>query len=455
MFNLLTPLKQLFDQYILHPRTRYYLAAKLEEHRGAIGCLAFDERCRILVSRGDDEVVKIWNLQTYECIQTLADQESQWGQITTICFVGAANGHNSYLCFGTGRGRLIVYQRNRMGALFTQISNDAIFTNWDCVESIAFNPTKQRLLAKSQSGKIKLFGFCDGRFVEQWERAMRDAIAKAAHFLNNGGSVQVFGLETGEIASFDTDTAEPISVRLLKTRIGDVSMCERSGNILVDNLGFGFDLYAPNRAHPVRSYPVPAKRRFVKQAAFAEMGTSVVCGSDHGVVYIYGIDGAKAIQKLVHSRGDDRVPVIEAGRSETGFLIATGSRGKKNGVHIWKKTASTVPRAQASSSVNLLLLLNIALIITLGWYSADAWMPAVQMHTHRVSAVYNGMMIKAVETLGQAPRWNPSTEMVKEAPRWSPEAEMVKEASQWDSGMELFDINDNDNEWDEGDLDSL
>lgn len=65
------------------------------------------------------------------------------------------------------------------------------------------------------------------------------------------------------------------------------------------------------------------------------------------------------------------------------------------------------------------------------------------------------MMIKAVETLGQAPRWNPSTEMVKEAPRWSPEAEMVKEASQWDSGMELFDINDNDNEWDEGDLDSL
>ncbi|PPR03684.1 hypothetical protein CVT24_007690 [Panaeolus cyanescens] len=451
------PFRQLVDQYIRHPRNRYYLTARLQDHRGAIGCLAFDDRCRILASGGDDEVVKIWNLQTYECVQTLADQESQWGQITTIRFVNAGAGHNVFLCFGTGRGRLIIYQQNRMGTLFTQISNEAGFTSWDCVESICFSASKQRLVATSQSGKIKLFTFLDGRLVEQWERSMRGAIARASHFVDNGNNLLVYGLETGEIACFDTDTAEPRNTKSLKTRIGNIAVCERSGNVLVDNLNLGCDLYAPNKAHPHCSYSIPAKRRFIRGAAFAEMGTMVVCGSDHGVVYVYGIDGTKIIQKLVQSGGEDRVPVVQAGRSESDFMIVTGSRGKRNDICVWKKSCSLDTKVQrlsqrrsSSSSFNVLLLLNIILIIILGWFSVESWVPVVQMHTQKAVEVYEGL-IQAAGRLGVRQGWNEDVALGirDDMSQWN-DMEV-----RWKEHADMHEQDDDDDEWDEVDLDVL
>ncbi|PPQ85515.1 hypothetical protein CVT24_009105 [Panaeolus cyanescens] len=297
-----------------------------------------------------------------------------------------------------------------MGTLFTQISNEAGFTSWDCVESICFSASKQRLVATSQSGKIKLFTFLDGRLVEQWERSMRGAIARASHFVDNGSNLLVYGLETGEIACFDTDTAEPRSTKSLKTRIGNIAICERSGNVLVDNLNFGCDL----------------------GATFAEMETMVVCGSDHGVAYVYGIDGTRIVQKLVQSGGEDRVPVVQAGRSESDFMIVTGSRGKRNDICVWKKPTLLDTKAQrlsqrrsSSSSFNALLLLNIILIIILA---------SVE--------VYEGL-IQAALRLGVRQSWNEAVALG-----------IRDDMSQWND-MEVRWKDNDDDEWDEVNLDVL
>ena len=64
---------------------------------------------------GDDEQVRIWEMTAYQHFQTLVDDNQRWGQITVIKFINCDATHNGmeHLCFGTGRGHVLVYHRGR------------------------------------------------------------------------------------------------------------------------------------------------------------------------------------------------------------------------------------------------------------------------------------------------------------------------------------------------------
>jgi hypothetical protein len=73
----------------------------------------------------------------------------------------------------------------------------------------------------------------------------------------------------------------------------------------------GFDLYPANRTTPTRTFKVDTHRRFVKAGVFAEMGRAVVCGSDHGKVYIFGTDDQKPSQILRHGSAEHMIQAVE------------------------------------------------------------------------------------------------------------------------------------------------
>lgn len=64
---------------------------------------------------GDDEEVRIWDLDTSKCLQTVKDSTRLWGQITALEFVNLekCGFSKDSLCFGTGHGQFLIYQRNR------------------------------------------------------------------------------------------------------------------------------------------------------------------------------------------------------------------------------------------------------------------------------------------------------------------------------------------------------
>lgn len=84
---------------------------------------------------------------------------------------------------------------------------------------------------------------------------------------------------------------------------GSVSAPATGNYLLIDNLETGFDLYQPYRTTPSRCFKVVSSEAYVKQGAFGEEETKVVCGSDHGFVYVFGIDGKAPPQKLRHGSG--------------------------------------------------------------------------------------------------------------------------------------------------------
>ena len=63
----------------------------------------------------------------------------------------------------------------------------------------------------------------------------------------------------------------------------------------------GFDLYTANHLTHIRSFPVPMTKKYVKSGAFAEGGKAIVCGSDHGKAYVFGIGDSIPKQELIHS----------------------------------------------------------------------------------------------------------------------------------------------------------
>jgi len=92
----------------------YRLVATLEGHGGLINTFAFNVNGTLLASGGDDEEVQIWDLQVFRPYQKLADRSRTWGQITCIKFLNVEpSPMGELLCFGTERGYLLLYHRQR------------------------------------------------------------------------------------------------------------------------------------------------------------------------------------------------------------------------------------------------------------------------------------------------------------------------------------------------------
>lgn len=90
---------------------------------------------------------------------------------------------------------------------------------------------------------------------------------------------------------------------------GNAVICPKGRSIVIDNLTEGFDIYHTNRMAAVRRLSVPPQRRgfFARGLAFGEAAMAIVCGSDHGKVYIFGKSSNES-ENLVHAEG--RAPFL-------------------------------------------------------------------------------------------------------------------------------------------------
>lgn len=65
-----------------------------------------------------------------------------------------------------------------------------------------------------------------------------------------------------------------------------------------------------DRTSPSCSFDIPNNKRFIKEGRFGENSTVVVCGSDHGKVYVFGVAKGENVQVLKHGNGKDSYPII-------------------------------------------------------------------------------------------------------------------------------------------------
>jgi hypothetical protein len=72
-----------------------------------------------------------------------------------------------------------------------------------------------------------------------------------------------------------------------------------------------FDSYTLPRTTPIQCFKVLTSKKYVKKVVYAEKKDAVVGGSDHGKVYVFGIQNPKAQQTLIHKKKDIMIQTIE------------------------------------------------------------------------------------------------------------------------------------------------
>ena len=180
----------------------------------------------------------IWDLANYKQTQVLSDAASNWGQITCILWIPLENGVTVHglLCFGTGRGRVVIYrrQRRRVGVTYTYQSWYADtwyfyrtsylkvltgnYSAWEIALKLSLSTPstigslQQVIREKSRCfdsrKKVRKYRIPDfeneptwglSELSPLWTVEQIEGVPRSAHFVNRGEEVIVYTLESGEV----------------------------------------------------------------------------------------------------------------------------------------------------------------------------------------------------------------------------------------------------------------
>ncbi|KAF8874087.1 WD40-repeat-containing domain protein [Infundibulicybe gibba] len=360
--------------------TEYTLHAELKGSMGAINALAFSKDGKLLLSGGDDECIRLWNMVNFKCEQTLRNE--RWGQVTVINWLTQppTGEKRSSACVGTGRGSLTICILSMNGSLLSLQESATLFPfdfN-DAVETQAYDTLNHRLAVASHSGLIKMFSVENGvTLTTIWSAIMNDAIPRGLVFFGGGNqNLAIHGLETGEMTCRDAQTANVLWTKTLACGIGNAVLSPDETTLVVDNLTSGlFDVYHFPDNTPIMSLSMKPTRRFAKQCAFGESMKVVVCGSDNGNVQVVDLGTGSRLQSLQSAR--DHTFMIQAVATTTTdrrHLIASGSASTTPVIYLWEKkipitneiaerptrTASGLPKQALINSLLVFLIFVVS-----------------------------------------------------------------------------------------------
>ncbi|KAF5327760.1 hypothetical protein D9619_004080 [Psilocybe cf. subviscida] len=399
-------------------KSGYNVYATLKGAQGPINSVAISEDGKLLASGGDEEVVHIWDIEEQKNIETLSDRQGRWGQVTCVKWMGSPMDAYS-VCFGTGRGLLLVYTKDKDSETSHELACAHSFLLNDPVEAIEYNEYQGKLVVCSHRGKIVMYAMNKNRTLDRvWTRNLGDiengkaTVPRSVHFANGGDSVIICGLESGIIFSKAVTSGADNWSKQLKSSIGSSRLSPNGSYLLVDNLTKGFDMYAYPALSLSESFDIHRTQTCLHDGTFLEGSLMVSCGSDHGQVYIFSCRTALCLQKLRVGSKKSMIQALDAVSSDRFHILAAGTSDDKPEIIVWRKAVRAIrgrSSNQGCSLVMAVLLMNaIALIAILGLLTAKLDMAA--WNTDGLQPLYQLVKpSKMVAHLKETPNVKPDT----------------------------------------------
>ncbi|KAG1717326.1 WD40-repeat-containing domain protein, partial [Suillus occidentalis] len=277
----------------------------LSRHTKAVNVLAVSRHGALLLSGGNDSRIVVWNLVSGEMIQEIFTPAA--GYISAITWMDVDDGGETTFAFGASDGNIQVYER----------SNDALFvfqsttmSHSGAVESLAWDPVHRRL-ASAAGGRPHLWTLTQDSdlaiiIISQTEK--QPYIARTVHFYDNGASLLVSFLESGEIFCY---SIEPWDLKWCKKVQGRIGNAVLEGNfLLVSNLKDGVDKYTVPTFQRVQSYSHVILCNVPLQISVARQAGLIFVGGDDGFARVFDYNTGIYRGQLAHgNRGDQIIPV--------------------------------------------------------------------------------------------------------------------------------------------------
>ncbi|KAF5328350.1 hypothetical protein D9619_013347 [Psilocybe cf. subviscida] len=358
----------------------YQVLTRFQATHGPATSLSLSHDGSYLASGGDNKSVHIWDIEEGKNIAVLSDRLERWGQITCVKWLeGVAQPRGYTLCFGTGRGFILFYEKVKDSDLFRELTCRAVFPFNDPVEAIDHDSHKERLIVSSHAGKIGMYSVGkQGTFLESiWTKKLSDVmngkgtIPRAVHFVGAGDSVIICGLETGVIFSKASNNGNDSWNQQIKSSMCDSGHLRLSPNgnmVLVDNLVDGFDLYTFPGLEHFEYLEIPRCEAYLHSGTFAEGSNVTACGSDHGQVYLFSTTTGKYIEKLHIGTKTSIIQAVDAFSNDKHHLIAAATNDDIAEIVIWKKLRVKAARSRGSGaggpvSLKVMIFLNLMILV--------------------------------------------------------------------------------------------
>ncbi|KNZ79438.1 hypothetical protein J132_09973 [Termitomyces sp. J132] len=377
----------------------YTLCHRLEGSLEAVNCLVFSPNGQILLSGGDDDTIRVWDLSASQCIQSYCSQN--WAQITSIEWLhcdSSPEGFSDWMSVGTGRGSHTLCPKATEGMkfLWNEATTTFPFDVNDPVEAQAYDPVNRRLALASHSGLLKMFKLRSKSLILLWDVKLYSDIPRSLQFFGPGNRYVLSAfLEQGEIISYNGENATIEWRRLLLGGIGNATISPDESILLVDNLTTNsFDLYRFPTGNLVTSIPSKAVERFVKGIVFAEGGKIAICGSDQQFVQIIDLTSQRRCQDLISENPSDIFQTVAAvSLGDHRHLIACGSSSKKPTIYVWEKMDFRHPGRSQNRDHKILDTLIV-------WFFQS--LPIILLATHTIWTPYFWQLIGNVKSTTSA-----------------------------------------------------
>ncbi|KAG1850326.1 WD40-repeat-containing domain protein [Suillus tomentosus] len=191
----------------------------LSRHTKAVNVLAVSRHGALLLSGGNDSRIVVWNLLSGEMIQEIFTPAA--GYISAITWMDVDDGGETMFAFGASDGNIQVYERSN-NALFGFQSTTTSHSG--TVEALAWDPVHRRL-ASAAGGRPHLWTLTQDKslatiiIISQTEK--QPYIARTVHFHDNGASLLVSFLESGEIFCYSIEPWDLKWCKKVQGRIGN------------------------------------------------------------------------------------------------------------------------------------------------------------------------------------------------------------------------------------------
>ncbi|KAK0482919.1 WD40-repeat-containing domain protein [Armillaria luteobubalina] len=393
MMSLLQCLHDSLKNSLTPPEERYRIVTRLSGSSASVNCLSFSADGELLASGDNTELIHIYDTHTGKTVHVIENPGESWGQISSITWLPSLNRTSKSLAlsFGTGRGLVAIYKRAKNSCKFQEAFRLSPFPSSDIVEMLSYDPRNTLLVVSSQHGEIKLYDLDWTSWTLNiiWTTKLKNTILRSLHFVDEGRQLIVFCLESKEMLCIITEDGKPNVKwsRTLRSPIGSAVLF-KGRHLLVDNLMSRFDLYTFPHSSTSQTFPVPMTLEcsIIKDAVFAEDGQVVVCGSDHGLAYVFSRSNRekKPLQIMHHGKERDYLQVLDAAMVSDWHMVATGSSGQNGSVVLWEKPVKQLSKtehdlANAKDKIELLIFVFVI------WVSWSYLLALSDVGLHRVS----------------------------------------------------------------------
>ncbi|KIN98781.1 hypothetical protein M404DRAFT_156911 [Pisolithus tinctorius Marx 270] len=377
---------------ILKLPMKYTLGCHLWGHQDAILCLVVSNSGTLLASGGFDGL-RVWDLCKEVQLPQPLQMRSPKDPITTITWLAQNDSIQETLCCGTGLGYLLIWrQRPHTVVEFKEVVARRISGGHEimAIASDAGNSTGTHIVVMTRDKRVQTWTIDSrNRLSNVFSVELTTSIPHAVYL--RGCDIIVFGMYDGDI-----NNGMVIETRSTGMTTGSACVDKTGSLFIIDNAISGFSLHRLNDGSCIRTYDTKPLKTYPKQVAFVEDGTTIIGGSDNGLVYIFEMNTGTKQQVLQHSRTARTQTITTYDREDhTGIVAASSNNDMDNTITVWKKpkrdlqlrpgkkesSLQALFRAIRATIQFLMQLLTIAFAVKLTYNVAVSYRLSNQLNT--------------------------------------------------------------------------